>query len=649
MDFLSGLLTGDLASTFRVGHPGVTTTLCGSLGAAIQNLAWTLQISSPPAGWSEGLGSAAQLIPSHIAGSLTPLRLPVALATSLGLVGMYFLASRLFGRRAALLGAFLVALEPFFLAHSRFLHTDALLSTFLTLSILSLAVWMREARRPFLILSGIAAGLAFLTKSSAVFLLPAAFLTVLIHSRHDLKKAILSLVFWGLVAVAAFSALWPAMWVDPLGTIMAVWQKALFESGGGHILYFLGDISMDPGPAFYPLVLLARATPLTLIGATLAAIVAFRDGKRDDRGSMGFLAACILGFALFVTINQKKQDRYLLPVFPMLGFIAAVGWVGALQWILEEAISRLHRPLSRTALLSSAAGIILLLQAASSLPTAPYYLTYYSPAVGGIGGARELIQIGWGEGMNLAADYLNSLPHGAHKRVAASYSETFQPLFQGETIAPDALMEADYAVLYLSEVQRGRPSQWVISLLSNQEPEHVVRLGDIEYAWIYDCSDLTIYADSMEAQYLVDITFIDGNAEKKVALLGDDIRFIGYDVEATARAGDTLLLTLYWEAREDIPEDYTVFTHLLDGSSKIWGQHDGQPAEGFLPTTSWITGMPVRDPHRLPLPADMPLGEYQIEVGLYLAATGERLPVTDEQGTALGDRILLESIRVEAR
>ena len=107
--------------------------------------------------------------------------------------------------------------------------------------------------------------------------------------------------------------------------------------------------------------------------------------------------------------------------------------------------------------------------------------------------------------------------------------------------------------------------------------------------------------------------------------------------------------TFYWEASKEIPENYTVFTHLVDCANKIWGQHDGPPAEGFLPTTSWITGIPVRDPHRLPLPADIPSGEYRIEVGMYLADTGERLPVTDEQGTTSGDRILLDSIRVEAR
>ncbi len=786
MNFLLALLSGDWASTFRVGHPGVTTMLCVSLGAAIHHLGWVAGISPPAAGWPGDLISTAQLIPTDVAGSLTPLRLPIALVTSIGVVGMYLLSSRLFGHRVAVVGAILVALEPFFVAHSRFLHTDALLSTFMTLSILSLAAWLGEHRWRFLFLSGIAAGLALLTKSTALLLLPAAFLTVLIHSREDLREAILPVILWGLAVAATFFALWPAMWVDPLGTVMAVWLKAVAESEGGHLIYFLGNISMDPGPGFYPLVLLARATPLTLIGAVLAAITVIRGRQNTNRGTIGFLAAYILGFALFAAAIDKKQGRYLLPIFPILGFLAAVGWVSAIRWTLEEITRRRQWkwPLSRTVLFGSAAGIILLLQAISSLPTAPYYLTYYSPAVGGPKGAKELIQIGWGEGMNLAAAYLNSLPGSAHQRVAASYSETFQPFFHGETIAPNALLEADHVVLYLSEVQRNRPSAWAVSLLSSQEPEHVVRLGGIEYAWVYSCSNLPIYASPPVMQYSVQIPLLDSDGERKITLLGydldrdsvpsgnsttidlywqcnqppgayynlslqlvnavmrswggvdeppvsgrpatllweqglilrddhtfqilpgtppgsyrllvslynpysgsslrppdeeplflkaieveanpeltradlgiqhhsdarlgDDIRFLGYNVEETAKPGDTLHLTLFWEAMAEVSGDYTVFTHLIDEANNIWGQHDGQPADGFSPTSKWTPGILLRDPHDLTLPANIPPGSYQIEVGLYLADTGERLPIANEQGAILGDRITLGPIQVEA-
>ena len=40
-------------------------------------------------------------------------------------------------------------------------------------------------------------------------------------------------------------------------------------------------------------------------------------------------------------------------------------------------------------------------------------------------------------------------------------------------------------VLYINQVQRQIGSE-AIYRFRDREPEHVVRIGDIEYAWIYD-------------------------------------------------------------------------------------------------------------------------------------------------------------------
>jgi hypothetical protein len=44
--------------------------------------------------------------------------------------------------------------------------------------------------------------------------------------------------------------------------------------------------------------------------------------------------------------------------------------------------------------------------------------------------------------------------------------------------------------------------------------------------------------------------------------------------------------------------------------------------------------------------ADAPPGEHVIEVGLYVAETGERLPVLNGAGGIIGDRLLLSAVRV---
>jgi 4-amino-4-deoxy-L-arabinose transferase-like glycosyltransferase len=104
----------------------------------------------------------------------------------------------------------------------------------------------------------------------------------------------------------------------------------------------------------------------------------------------------------------------------------------------------------------------------------------------------------------------------------------------------------------------------------------------------------------------------------------------GYDLDRTTAApGDTVLLTLYWVARRPVTAAYTVFAHLLDGGNQLRGQHDSPPNGGQTPTTGWAPGEAVVDRHPIPIKPDTPKGSLQIEVGLYDAATGERLRLAD--------------------
>ena len=118
----------------------------------------------------------------------------------------------------------------------------------------------------------------------------------------------------------------------------------------------------------------------------------------------------------------------------------------------------------------------------------------------------------------------------------------------------------------------------------------------------------------------------------------------GYDLAPPeVRPGEELHLTLYWQALEDGDRDYTVFVHLLDQEGQMWDQADAQPLSGDYPTSFWGQGELIRDRHVLSLPPQAPPGTYKIEVGMYLLATGERLPVRDAEGIRIaGDRIVIE-------
>lgn len=139
------------------------------------------------------------------------------------------------------------------------------------------------------------------------------------------------------------------------------------------------------------------------------------------------------------------------------------------------------------------------------------------------------------------------------------------------------------------------------------------------------------------------------------ARLGTGIRLLGYDLRPAGRAlrpGEALVLDLYWLAEEPPEESYTVFTHLLGPvhnpatGGPVWAQHDGPPLQGSLPTHLWPLGTVILDRHVLPLSAQAPPGRYELEVGLYLLASGQRLPVTLDGGEPAGERVLLGSLEV---
>jgi 4-amino-4-deoxy-L-arabinose transferase-like glycosyltransferase len=131
------------------------------------------------------------------------------------------------------------------------------------------------------------------------------------------------------------------------------------------------------------------------------------------------------------------------------------------------------------------------------------------------------------------------------------------------------------------------------------------------------------------------------------AKLGQNIQFLGYDLSSDeVTAGGALQFTLYWQALRQIPLSYTVFTHLLDAEEIVWGQMDSIPQRGQAPTTSWVEGEIIADPYEIVVDEHAPSGEYVIEIGLYDAGSGERLPVYIESRQLEGDRLLLGPVHV---
>ncbi|MGZ7042755.1 MAG: hypothetical protein ACXVH7_13265, partial [Thermoanaerobaculia bacterium] len=131
--------------------------------------------------------------------------------------------------------------------------------------------------------------------------------------------------------------------------------------------------------------------------------------------------------------------------------------------------------------------------------------------------------------------------------------------------------------------------------------------------------------------------------------VGDSIEFLGYDLRAPQplHAGDNLTLTLFWRAAKSTSTFYTVFTHLLDAHSQIFGQNDSPPASGERATTGWAPGELIADGHSFRVDSGAAPGKYTLEIGMYDPASGTRLPVLDSASRPAGDRILLQELTVQ--
>jgi len=87
-----------------------------------------------------------------------------------------------------------------------------------------------------------------------------------------------------------------------------------------------------------------------------------------------------------------------------------------------------------------------------------------------------------------------------------------------------------------------------------------------------------------------------------------------------SRAGaTTATVALAWQIEAAPPLDYSLFIHLLNAAGEKVTQLDTQPRDGFgpLPMTTWPMNATIAGNYALPLPVNLPPGEYTVIVGLY--------------------------------
>ena len=485
--FGAALARGDLASTYRAGHPGVSVMWTGLLGIGPERLAVYL-----PERFVQH--DALERSPGYLE-AFSAARRAIAVLTSALVALAVLLAWRLLGTGPALAGGAFLVLDPYVVGMTRLLHVDALLAPLMTVSALAgLIYWTRSPHWGYLLLSAVTGGLALLTKAPSGFL-PIFFglvcITALVRdaprtgARQSALRHLIPLLVWGPGAAAVYGLLFPALWTDPLGRIVSLARFVVLVGLQPHDgNFFLGQpVVEDPGPFYYLVAVPLRLSPLIALGMGLFALRAAPD---ENRATVRWLLLYVALFGVLMTLASKKFDRYMLPAQMMLDLAAGVG-----IWRLVLLLTGRPTPGVRASVLVALLAIV---QVVLLARVWPYPIAYYNPLAGGPERARQLIMVGWGEGLEQAAAFLNGLPNAESLYVVTSYNHVVRPRFVGTTIpmAPyvrgdmgQRLPVPDYIVLYVNARQRRQISPEVAQAEALGQPVFVAQVNGLPYAWVY--------------------------------------------------------------------------------------------------------------------------------------------------------------------
>jgi hypothetical protein len=270
----------------------------------------------------------------------------------------------------------------------------------------------------------------------------------------------------------------------------------------------------------------------------------------------------------------------------------------------------------------------------------PYHIAAFNQVLGGAAVGSRTFSVGWGEGLEQVAAWLNQQPDITGVVTVADKTLLLNPYLKhgAQATAPDddgTLPEpAGYVVVYIYQVQ-GTLFPPFDQFYPHATPLHTVRIHGVEYAWVYQVPPPVAHplpADFGTALHLRG--FAVAGAEEHPAASG------------TLQPGGTVTFTLFWQTTQPPPTDYWLFAHLVDADGQRYAHADIP-----YPTSTWSANRFITTEVPLTIAPDAPPGEYTLFIGLYDAASGERLPLTtaappDPAGGA--DALRLTTLRIGA-
>ena len=391
----------------------------------------------------------------------------IALGILLG-VYIFIWARMLYGNMGGLLAIFLYVLCPNILAHAGLVTTDFPLTAFFFIALYYLYLLTERISIFRILLVGIALGLAFTAKYSALLLsLPymAAFLYLFLKKDIDIskglsvyKKNILIPAVFVLILLTSYLTIWSVYGFDYRADILdakseqeiektvfkweenktksAVLNKALdsiryfhilpesyiyglyrflSRADEGHAAFLMGEYS-GHGWWYYFLMAFLIKTPIPVLYLFLGALL-FLVRYKNKASTVIFLIVPVM-LLFFVSTRQHINIglRHILPIYPLIYVL-----IGGL---ININISRKRLD-----------GIILTLAMTWSVWTSiniyPYYLAYFNEFIGGPqNGYKYLVDsnLDWGQDLPGLKEYMD---RNSIKKIKLSYFGFSDPAYYG--------------------------------------------------------------------------------------------------------------------------------------------------------------------------------------------------------------------------
>ncbi len=659
--FRQALIERDWHGLVRSAHPGFITMWLGSVGTTLRlwfqpelqsEINWLLQQE-----WVlPQTGELSQRLHPFLEPSRNTLRYLVA--------ALWLLIAHLANRRVrrtsiVLITMILLVTDMWLLGLTSIFHVDGLLALF-SLATLLLVLPRSDieigwySKRRYLLTGCMMAG-AILSKVPGLLLLAVVPLVLLAqqilrmraNKSSGFSELLLNLgwVFLGLVGSIGIVA--PIVFIDPAHVYENVVALSSREVGFQANTFFLGRITPNPGPLFYPLTIFFRQQIFVSIGLVLAVASPF---LTKENSQQRLFYTTLIGFSILfwagLLISDRVFARYAIPIFLILSFIGALE-IAKFISNLKLRTKRPHLPIFQPRPIFGfiVAGIILL---RIIIQVDPFVFT--NQLVGGYFVGPRLMLTGWGGEHSIAASFNQQSPV-PNRTIFTDNIPSTAPFINLELNSVYLLNEqtawlikpTDLVFLSL-ENQQLNPERWEAdledhstnsSILSriptNQKPIHSIYSAGVPRVSVYTGFQDDILNSGLTRFENDGLAFGQGLLLKESTVIKPHDEFNVY-------------LLLRW--RHDKPSDGTLKFTIVDKDENIWVTNE-EPLVDFenRPSSIWSKGLEHLSIHRLPLASDMPPETYQIQMSLF-GENGDLLGATDQQSNFLGTAAQLADLQV---